>query len=180
MTSFIEMRNISKSFSGVPVLKSVNFSVEHGEVHALIGENGAGKSTLMKILLGIYTADSGQILMDGKEVSFRNPGEALKSGLSMIHQEISLVQSVDVSENVWMGREKQFSKFGMIQTKKRVEATRRLLADCGIKLDPYAQLRTLSVAQLQLIELARALSYEPSLIIMDEPTSALTESEVAL
>lgn len=124
MASFIEMQNISKSFSGVPVLKSVNFSVEHGEVHALIGENGAGKSTLMKILLGIYGADSGKILMDGKEVCFKNPGEALKSGLSMIHQEISLVQSVDVAENVWMGREKQFSRFGMIQTKKRVEATK--------------------------------------------------------
>ena len=180
MASFIEMRNICKSFSGVAVLKSVNFSVERGEVHALIGENGAGKSTLMKILLGIYSADSGEIRMDGREVKFRNPGEALKNGLSMIHQEISLIHSVDVAENVWMGREKDFSRFGLIDTKRRAEATKKLLADCGITLDPDAQLRTLSVAQLQLIELARALSYAPSLIIMDEPTSALTESEVEL
>jgi len=180
MSNYIEMKKISKSFSGVPVLKSVDFAIGHGEVHALIGENGAGKSTLMKILLGIYSADEGQIFIDGKEISFKNPGEALENGLSMIHQEISLVHSVDVAENIWMGREKKFTKFGLLNTKARTEAARKILDDCGIKLDPGAQLRQLSVAQLQLIELARALSYDPKLIIMDEPTSALTDSEVEL
>ena len=176
----VEMKNICKSFSGVQVLKDVNYSIESGEVHALIGENGAGKSTLMKILLGIYTRDSGEVLIEGNPVVFDNPGEALGYGISMIHQEISLIHTVDVAENIWLGREKEFTKYGMIDMRRRYERTKELLEEYGIPLEPSDDLESLSIAKLQLIELARALSYNSRLIVMDEPTSALTDSEVQL
>ena len=179
-TKLIEMRKICKSFSGVQVLKEVDFTLERGEVHALIGENGAGKSTLMKILLGIYTRDSGEVFIEGEAVEFKNPGEALEQGLSMIHQEISLIHSVDVAENIWLGREQQFTRGGFINARERYAKTKELLEEYGIPLEPADELPRLSIAKLQLIELARALSYKPKLIIMDEPTSALTDAEVQI
>lgn len=176
----LEMKNIVKLFPGVRALDNAQLTIKKGEVHALIGENGAGKSTLMKILLGIYQADEGEIYFKGQPVHFKTPHEALTAGISMIHQEISLIPSVDISENVWIGREKQFKHLGLISEKKRYEATKELLLKLKINLDPKSIVRTLNIANMQLVEIARAVSYNSDIIIMDEPTSSLTDSEVEL
>lgn len=175
------MKGITKYFAGVVALDSVDFELRAGEVHALIGENGAGKSTLMKILLGFYQCDKGEIFLKGNPVHFKSPGEALHHGITMIHQEISLVQEMSVAENIWLGREKQY--FGnalSINRKKRLEMTRQLFSRLKIDIDANEIVQNLSVAQMQLIELARAVSYDAEIIIMDEPTSALTNDEVDL
>lgn len=177
----LEMKNISKTFGGVHALNDVNLKVYKGEMHALIGENGAGKSTLMKILLGMYRCDSGDIIYKGKHVNYSSPAAALKNGISMIHQEISLLPDMSVAENIWFGREKNFTSAGFwLKTNERLIKTKELLDSLNIDIDPRALVRKLSVAQMQLVELARAISYEPSIIIMDEPTSALSDNEVAL
>lgn len=176
----LKMENISKSFAGVKALDDVRLEVRRGEIHALIGENGAGKSTLMKILLGIYSADSGSISYKGKEVSFHSPHDALNKGISMVHQEISLTHSMTVSENVWLGREHMFTRFGLLDAGKRNKRTKELLDGLGIKLNPGTVVNALTVAQMQLVELARAVSYEPEILILDEPTSALSSSEIEL
>ncbi len=174
----LRMEHISKVFPGVRALDDVQLELHKGEVHALIGENGAGKSTLMKILLGLYPADGGTITYKGKTVAYSSPVEALADGISMIHQEISLVPTMDVAENIWLGREKRFRKMGIIDVKARYQATADLLNRLGIKLDPKAHVRRLSIAQMQLVEIARAVSYDSDIIIMDEPTSALTDTEI--
>lgn len=177
----LEMKNISKNFGGVHALNDVSLTIHKGETHALIGENGAGKSTLMKILLGIYKRDSGEIIYKGKTVNFTSPSIALKNGISMIHQEISLLPDMSVAENIWFGREKKFMAAGFwVKTSSRYERTKALLESLGIDIDPSALVKNLSVAQMQLVELARAISYEPSIIIMDEPTSALSDKEIEL
>ena len=176
----LEMKGISKIFPGVRALDTVDFELYRGECHALIGENGAGKSTLMKILLGIYTADEGQVLYKGQPVSFKSPRDALAAGISMIHQEISLVPTTTVAENVWTGREGRFSRLGFIDYKAMHRATKELLADLGIEIDTNALVSTLSVAQMQLVEIARAVSNDSDIVIMDEPTSALTTQEIDL
>lgn len=178
--TILSMEGIVKVFGGVHALNGVRLDLEEGEIHALIGENGAGKSTLMKILLGMYSADAGKILLKGKEVHFKSPSDALENGISMIHQEISLVQEMDISENIWLGREKLFKTRGFLNRKKRFEETKKLLEDLGIDLDPGRKVSELSVANMQLVELARAVSYHSDIIIMDEPTSALTNKEIAL
>ena len=167
------MKNISKSFYGVSVLKNIDFKLEAGTVHALVGENGAGKSTLMKILLGIHEKDSGKIYLNGKEVKFKSPADALNNSISMIHQEICLVSTMDVAENIWLGREKKFSRYGSINLKSRYKATEELLESLDIHINPKTKVNELSVAMMQLIELCRSLSYDSKIIIMDEPTSAL-------
>ncbi len=176
----LKMEKITKVFGGVTALNKVDFELRRGEIHALIGENGAGKSTLMKVLLGIHQADGGKILYDGKEVNFRSPAEALKNKISMIHQEISLVPDLDVAENIWMGREDQFINGVFISNAKRYEVTQQLLDQLGIPVNPRSVVRSLSVAEMQLVEVARAVSIDPKIIIMDEPTSALTDVEVDL
>ncbi len=176
----LKMENITKVFPGVRALDNVRLELRRGEVHAVIGENGAGKSTLMKILLGMYKADSGTIIYKGREVSFDSTQEALAAGISMIHQEISLVPTMDVAENIWLGREKLFRKMGILDVKARYRATEELLQRLKIPLNPRAVVRNLSIAHMQLIEIARAVSYDADIIIMDEPTSALTDAEVAL
>ena len=176
----LQMKSISKSFTGVQALNQARFELYKGEVHALVGENGAGKSTLMKILLGICSLDEGEIIYKGKAVVFKSPHDALQSGISMIHQEISLVPTLDVAENIWMGREDMFRRFGLLNTGKRFEATKALLHKLEINIDPKSLIKNLSVANMQLVELARAVSYESDIIIMDEPTSALTDSEIKL
>ena len=176
--TILEMRDIVKVFAGVHALNGVRLEIKKGEVHALIGENGAGKSTLMKILLGIYKPDGGEIYFKGKKVEFANPNEALKNGISMIHQEICLVPGMDVAENIWLGREHLFKKAGMLNKKKRYEETRDFLDGLGIHINPGAYIKDLSVAHAQLVELARAVSYQADVIIMDEPTSAFTTTEV--
>jgi ABC-type sugar transport system ATPase subunit len=179
--TILEMTGITKVFAGVQALKNVRFTLQKGEVHALMGENGAGKSTLMKLLIGMYMPEKGVIKYLGKAVQFKNTAEALNSGISMIHQELSLVQRMDVAENIWLGREKLFTTAGfLINTKKRYEKTKELLNKLGIKINPADIVKDLSVAQMQLVELARAVSYESNIIIMDEPTSALTTREIDL
>lgn len=174
----LEMRNIEKGFPGVKALERANLSLRKGEVHALIGENGAGKSTLMKILLGIYHQDKGEIIYKGKPVHFKVPHDALQAGISMIHQEISLIPTVSVAENIWIGRETKFTTAGIISAKKRNQAAQELLDKLGIPVNAKTIVRELSVANMQLVEIARAVSYHADVIIMDEPTSSLSDAEI--
>lgn len=174
------MEDITKLFPGVKALDKVQLEIKTGEVHALIGENGAGKSTLMKILLGIYHPDGGTITYKGKQVKFETPHDALRGGISMIHQEISLIPTMSIAENIWLGQEKSFLKMGLIDYKARYKATEELLSRLGINLNPKIIVKTLSIAQMQLVEIARAISYNSDIIIMDEPTSALTDVEIQL
>ena len=177
----LQMKGISKSFPGVRALDKAELSVKYGQAHAVIGENGAGKSTLMKILAGIYGKDEGEIVYKGKPVDFKSPYEALSSGISMIHQEISLIPTTDVAENIWIGREKNFLTAGVVVSRsKRYKATKELLDQLEINVNPTAIVKTLSVANMQLVELARAASYNSDIIIMDEPTSSLTDHETEI
>ncbi len=172
----LEMKGISKVFPGVQALTDVDFTLRSGSLHALIGENGAGKSTLMKVLLGMYPPTAGEIWYKGEKRSFKSPSDALNVGICMIHQEISLVPTLDVAENIWMGREKQFGE--CVNWKERYAQTEKLLNDLGIEVNPRASVANLSVAEMQLVELARAVSYNADIIIMDEPTSALADREI--
>lgn len=174
----LQISGINKSFSGVPALTNVGFNVRRGTVHALMGENGAGKSTMMKILLGIYTRDSGTIIFDGKDVHFKTPRTALDQGLAMIHQELSTVRDLKVYENIFLGKEICY-KGTLIKNERAMHAeTQRLLDSLEIAVDPDAKMGTLSVAKQQLCEIAKAVSYNEKLVIMDEPTSAITGVEV--
>lgn len=156
------------------------FTFEKGEIHALIGENGAGKSTLMKILMGDYRADSGEVIYKGEKIRISNSREAEKLGICMVPQEINIVETVDVAENIWLGREKRFLKSGLIDSKKRYAATEELFEKIGIYLKPTDLGNTLSTAKKQLLTIAKAVSYEADIIIMDEPTSSLTDAETSL
>lgn len=179
--TILRMKGIQKRFAGIHALRNVELELRKGEVRALIGENGAGKSTLMKILLGIHQPDEGTIEYNGSVVSFKEPKNALDAGISMIHQEISLIPTIDVAENVWMGREDQFKKGGIfIDVKKRYAATAELFERLGLDIHPKTKVGNLSVAKMQLVELARAVSYDSKIIIMDEPTSALTTEEIQI
>jgi len=171
------MENISKTFPGVMALDSVGLAVRRGTVHALMGENGAGKSTLMKVLIGIYPPDSGSLTFEGKKVALPNTAAALKLGISMIHQELSSVPYMPVMENIFLGRE-PLNKLGLVDRRAMATQTRALLRRLEINLDPAALMRELSIANMQMVEIAKAISYDARLIIMDEPTSAITEREV--
>jgi inositol transport system ATP-binding protein len=172
------MENISKSFPGVKALSDVNLTVGKGTIHALMGENGAGKSTLMKILDGIYTPDSGQITFQGQPVTINTTYAALKLGISMIHQELSPIPYMTVAENIFLGRE-PLGRFGLIDKRRLNADTKALLNRLEIDINPTSIMKDLSVANTQMVEIAKAISYDASLIIMDEPTSAITEREVA-
>lgn len=172
----LEMHDIVKEFPGVKALKGVQLKVRPGTVHALMGENGAGKSTLMKCLIGIYKANSGKIVFKGQEVSFTNTLSAMQAGISMIHQELSPVLERSVCENVWMGREPR--RGIMVDHKKMRQDCLELFKKIGLDLDPDERMGNLTVAKMQMVEIAKAVSFESSVVIMDEPTSALTESEV--
>jgi len=172
----LELRGISKSFPGVQALSNVNMKVHRGTVHALMGENGAGKSTLMKCLFGIYSRDSGEIFFDGKPVRFAGSGEAIESGISMIHQELYPQRFLSVMENVWVGR---LPTKGIIVDKAMMfNKTAQLLQELEIDLNPRVKMEELSVSQMQCVEIARAVSFHSKIIIMDEPTSSLTGKEV--
>lgn len=178
MEYLLAAENISKSFPGVRALKSVEFKIKKGTVHALMGENGAGKSTLMKILIGIYTPDEGTIHFNGNKVQFHSTQDALNIGISMIHQELNPVPHMTVAENIFLGKEPlKYKKF--IDFKKIYADTHTLLQDLNIKINPQEKMINLSVGQMQMVEIAKAISYDSELIIMDEPTSAITENEVA-
>ncbi len=171
----LRVDGVSKSYGGLRALKGVSLDVRKGEVHAVVGENGAGKSTLMKILGGIVERDEGSIVFDREEVEFNNPLESMNAGISIIHQELSMLPSLNVIENVFTGRIK--SRRGLIPWKELEEETRKALKRVGLEVNPHAILDTLSISHRQLIEIAKALSIEARLIIMDEPNSSLTESE---
>lgn len=173
----LEMEGITKSFPGVKALDNVQLKVRPHSVHALMGENGAGKSTLMKCLFGIYEKDAGKILLDGTEISFHSTKEALENGVSMVHQELNQVLQRNVLDNIWLGR---YPKKGLfIDEKKMYEDTIRIFKDLDINIDPRKKVSELQVAERQMIEIAKAVSYNSKVLVMDEPTSSLTEKEVA-
>lgn len=171
------MQDITKTFPGIVALDRVHFELRRGTVHSLLGENGAGKSTLMKILIGMQQPNAGIIELAGRPVRFDGTRDALAQGISMIHQELSPVPEMRVSENIWLGREPR-NRFGLVDHKLMAAKTAKLFEDWNIQVDPKAQLKHLPVAQQQLVEIAKAISYEAKIIIMDEPTSAIPEREV--
>ncbi len=172
----LEMKNITKEFPSVKALGDVSLTVRRGTVHALMGENGAGKSTLMKCLFGIYTADSGQILLDGKEVRFKNPAEALENGVAMVHQELNQAQVRSVMDNIWLGRYP--STYGFVREGLMYKRTKEILSKLDIDTDPRTIMSGMSVSERQMVEIAKAVSYNAKIIVLDEPTSSLNDREV--
>lgn len=172
----LEMIDVSKSFPGVKALDNVNLRVRPHSVHALMGENGAGKSTLLKCLFGIYEKDQGKIFFKGQEINFASSKEALENGVSMVHQELNLVLQRTVMDNMWLGRYPTKGLF--IDHGKMYDDTKRIFDELDIDIDPKVKVATLSVSQMQMIEIAKAFSYDAKIVIMDEPTSSLTEKEV--
>ncbi len=172
----LQIDGLVKSFSGITVLKSVQLNVRPGTVHSLMGENGAGKSTMMKCLFGIYKQDNGNFYLNGEEFNFTDPKHALESGVSMVHQELNQVLQRSVIDNVWLGR---YPKKGFfVDEEKMLNDTIDLFKSLNIELDPTKKMSDLSVSQRQMVEIAKAVSYDASVIVLDEPTSSLTENEV--
>ena len=176
MLPILEVEGLQKSFSGVPALIDGRFRLEAGSVHALCGGNGAGKSTFLKIVMGIYERDAGTIRRGGREVGFSSPGEALKNGIAIVEQELSPVPAMTVAENIYMGRE-PLRSFGRINFTTLNQQTQALLDGFSFAIRATDLMMDLSVAQTQLVEIAKALSYDAEVIILDEPTSALGEAE---
>jgi ABC-type sugar transport system ATPase subunit len=175
----LDLKGISKSFPGVKALDKVHFRLRPGSVHALCGENGAGKSTLMKIINGIYEMDEGEIHFKGKSILPQNPKQMLDIGVVTIHQELSPVLDMTVSENIFLGREPR-NRAGLIDVKKLRADTEKLLAKYGLSYNPQALMRSLSISDIALIEIVKAISRDASVVIMDEPTSSITDSEVEI
>ena len=174
----LRMEGITKAFPGVVALDGVSITVRRGSVHALMGENGAGKSTLMKCLFGVYRKDGGRILLSGKEVSFRNSREALDRGVAMVHQELNQAMSLSVMDNMFLGRFPLVAPYIPLTSNKRLyERAKRVLDELSIDVDPREKIENLSVSRRQMIEIAKAVSYNAEVIVFDEPTSSLTESE---
>ena len=171
----LQVKGVSKRFGGVHALENVDFDVRSGEVHALVGENGAGKTTLINILGGIEQRDQGQVVFKGQEVSFQRPTDSLAAGIAIIHQELAMLPQLNVIENVYMGR--MPTRYGKILWKVAEQETLKMLEIVGLELDPHLLVGELSISQRQLVEIAKALSMEASLLIMDEPNSSLAESE---
>jgi ribose transport system ATP-binding protein len=174
----LRLEGISKSFPGVHALDDVQFELRRGEVHALVGENGAGKSTLMKIIAGVYTKDAGRIIYQGKEVEIPNPRAAQHLGISMIFQELNLMPHLTVAQNIFIGREPRTNLRIFLDDKKINEQTVAILESLHLNIDPRAKVGSLSVAKQQMVEIAKALSYNSQILIMDEPTAALTDAEI--
>ncbi|MBQ9663153.1 MAG: ATP-binding cassette domain-containing protein [Oscillospiraceae bacterium] len=173
----LRMTDITKTFPGVKALDHVSLEVEAGTVHALMGENGAGKSTLMKCLFGIYDKDDGHIYLEGKEVNFKSSKEALLNGVAMVHQELNQALKRSVMDNIWLGR---YPTVGgvMVDEKKMLKDTRAVFEELGVNVDPKRIMSTMPVSQRQMVEIAKAVSYNSKIIVFDEPTSSLTEEEV--
>ena len=174
----LRMQNIRKTFPGVVALDNVNLDVRSGTVHSLMGENGAGKSTLMKCLIGMYTPDKGTVELAGDIVRFKDTKDGLEHGISMIHQELSPVPEMMVAENIWLGREPR-GRLGLLSPSAMFRKTRELFDEWKIDIDPRARMKDLTVSKQQMVEIAKAISYDAKIIIMDEPTSAIPEREVA-
>lgn len=173
----VEMKNIHKAFGMNQVLKGVDFSLEGGEICALLGENGAGKSTLMNILGGVLTADSGEMRLDGSPVCFKDPVDSLNAGIAFIHQELNLINDLAIYENMFIGRELKTKK-GFLDSREMIRQTEEIFEKIGLELDPRVLVRNLDASYKQFIEIARALMMNASVIIMDEPTTSLTEPEI--
>ena len=174
----VRMEAICKEFPGVRALDRVDLSLEAGEVHALVGENGAGKSTLMKVLTGVYKKDSGKILVDGEEVEFPNVKTAMDRGIIMIHQELNLMNHLTAAENIFIGREFRLPGGIALDHKKQNQKAKELFEKLNVNIDPTVRVGSLSVAQQQMVEIAKALSFDIRVLIMDEPTASLTDDEI--
>jgi len=172
---FLEAKGVYKQFSGVTVLEDVDFDVNCGEVHALMGENGAGKSTLIKIITGVFTRDAGELFVEGKPVEIHNRQDARNLGIQVIYQELSLIPALTVTENIFLGAEQ--SKYGWMDKKSMRERVRSLIEHYGFDLDPDAVVDTMGMAKRQMAEILKALAFKAKLIIMDEPTSSLSAAE---
>ena len=173
----LEMLDIEKQFPGVKALDHAKLQLRRGTVHALMGENGAGKSTLMKCLFGIYTRDGGTVTMNGQPVAFTSPKDALENGVAMVHQELNQVLRRNVMENMWLGRFPT-NKLGMVDSRKMYDETKKVFAQLEIDVDPRQTIGDLSVSKRQMVEIAKAASYDAKILVLDEPTSSLTEDEV--
>ena len=171
----LEMRNMCKQFPGVKALDNVTLKVKRGSVHALMGENGAGKSTLMKCLFGVYSPDSGEVFINGEKKEYKNPRQALEGGVAMVHQELNQVLQRDIMDNMWLGRFPV--KAGMVDKKKMYTDTEKIFRELDINIDPSTKIGKLSVSQRQMVEIAKAVSYGTKILVLDEPTSSLTEGE---
>lgn len=175
--NILEMRDMQKSFAGIPVLKKVDFSLRKGEVHALMGGNGAGKSTLMKILTGVYTRDAGELKINGKVHNFSTPRDSEAAGIAMIFQELSLVPTLTVAQNIFLNREPRRGNF--LNEAETVRRARDILAELGEDIDPTSRVENLSIGACQMVEIAKALSKNAQILVMDEPTSSLSEHETS-
>ena len=176
--SLVLMDGIEKTFPGVHALDKAHFELQSGEIHALVGENGAGKSTLMKILAGVYSKDAGRIVYKGQEVNIPNPRAAQDLGISMIHQELNLMPHLTVAQNIFIGREPRGAAKFVLNEKGINDAAVQLFERMRLKLDPRVKVAELTVAKQQMVEIAKALSFNSSVLIMDEPTAALTDTEI--
>ncbi|MCL5073729.1 MAG: ATP-binding cassette domain-containing protein, partial [Actinobacteria bacterium] len=176
--TILEMVNINKDFNGVQVLEDINFDLKRGEVHAIIGQNGAGKSVLMKILSGVYTRSSGKIVIDGKEINYTTPMEARKKGIGMIFQEFSLIPTMTVARNIFLNREPKRGIF--IKDGEMIKDSKQTLENLGVDINPKKILKDLSVSHKQLVEIAKIVSQERKIIVMDEPTASLSQAEVLI
>ncbi len=175
----LEIRDVSKSFSGVKVLRDINLTVRRGEVHVVVGENGAGKSTLMKIISGVYQKDEGQLIFEGKPITINSVQHAQELGISIIHQEFNLLESRTVAQNIFLGREPVRNKgLKLVDIDAMNARSSELLGFLGINLDPRTKVSSLGIAQQQMVEVAKALSFDSKLLIMDEPTATLTRNEI--
>ncbi len=172
----LEMKNICKEFPSVKALSDVSLQVRRGSVHALMGENGAGKSTLMKCLFGIYSADSGSVFLDGKQVVFKNPAEALEHGVAMVHQELNQALNRSIMDNIWLGRYP--SRLGIVRDSLMYDKTKEILSALEIDCDPRTIMSRMPVSERQMVEIAKAVSYNSKVIVLDEPTSSLNDREV--
>ena len=175
----LRMEHISKSFPGVKALDDVQLTVKAGTVHALMGENGAGKSTLMKCLFSVYHKDSGHIYLEGEEVDFKDSKEALEHGVAMVHQELNQALKRNVMDNMWLGRYPKVDGFPLFTSEKKMyKATKEIFDQLEVNIDPKTVMSTMPVSQRQMVEIAKAVSYNSKVIVFDEPTSSLTEEEV--
>lgn len=175
----LQVNGLSKSFAGVKALDNVRLTIRRGEVHALMGENGAGKSTLMKMLIGLHTPDAGEVLFEGEPLPYGDIHDILKRGISMIHQELQVVPELTVAQNIFLGRETNRGLLSWLKDRSQEKQAGLLLEQMGVSISPGQKMKYLSVAEMQMVEIAKAISNQAKVIIMDEPTSALSEKEVA-
>ena len=175
--AILEMKNIHKAFVGVPVLKGVSLTIDQGEIHALLGENGAGKSTLMNILTGVHRLDKGTVYFEGKDVTNCSIAESEAMGIAFVHQELNLFNDLTVAENIFFNKELK-TKFGALKKKEMIQKCEEVFRKLGVDIDPSALVETLSASEKQTLEIAKAIFFDAKLLILDEPTTALSNEEI--